>query len=102
MAGLLTAMLANTNQKIMQEPAIFSAGFDHRREHGNFLRLINFLNKPAGDAADGETPEGASPDFFSSNIGSLSSTLSELSSESIVIRDAGKTVHQTVTYRWLH
>jgi hypothetical protein len=106
-AELLTAMLANMRQKATQKPAIFVAGFDHQRERKNFLRLTKFLDKPTGDAAIGETSDdgpaqGESPHFFSGNIGSLSSTLSGLASERIVIRDAGKTIHQTVTYEWAH
>jgi hypothetical protein len=50
----------------------------------------------------GAAGAGDTPDFFSKNIGSLSSTLAGVSSEKIVIRDAGGKVTQTVTYEWEH
>jgi hypothetical protein len=94
-AGLLTGLLANVNQKTTQKPAVFAAGFDHQREKEHFVRLARLLDKSAGGSGAGRTP-----DFFSENIGSLSSALAELSSEEIVIRDAGDKVSQTVTYEW--
>jgi hypothetical protein len=94
-AGLLSGLLANFNQKTTLKPAVYAAGFDHQREKENFARLTGLLDKSAGNS-------GASraPDFFSDNVGSLSSALAGLSSERIVIRDAGDNVNQTVTYEW--
>jgi hypothetical protein len=94
-AGLLTAILANTNQKTNRKPAVFAAGFDHQRERDNFVRLTGLLDKPAGNSGAGNTPN-----FFSDNIGSLSSVLAGVSSETIVIGDSGDKVNQTVTYEW--
>lgn len=94
-AGLMAAVLANTSQKVNVQRAIFVAGFDHQRERENFVRLTSLLDKPAGGSGAGSTPN-----FFSDNIGSLSSVLAALSSETIVIRDAGDKVKQTVTYQW--
>jgi hypothetical protein len=99
-AELLTAMLANQNQKITLNTAILSAGFDHQSERRNFLRLTRLLDKRPGGAGDGEATENATPDFFSGNIGSLSSALSGLTSETVVVREAGNTIRQTVTYQW--
>jgi hypothetical protein len=96
-ASLLRATLANLNQKIILKPAIFTAGFDHHLERGNFARLTRLL-----DSTTGETTPGRTPDFFSENIASLSSTLASVSSEKIVSRDAGDSVTQTVTYQWAH
>ncbi len=93
--GLLTGMLANANQKTTLKPAVFVAGFDHQREKGNFARLTGLLDGPAGGSGAGSTPS-----FFSDNIASLSSALGSLSSERIVVRDAGNKVSQTVTYEW--
>ncbi len=94
-AGLLTGLLANANQKTTQKPAVFAAGFGHQREKEHFVRLTRLLDKSAGGSGAGRTL-----DFFSENIGSLSSALADLSSEKIVIRDAGDKVSQTVTYEW--
>jgi len=94
-SALLTSMLANTNQKTTLKPAVFAAGFDHQRERDNFVRLTGLLDKPEGSSGAGSTPN-----FFSDNIASLSSALASLSSEKIVVRDAGNKVSETVTYEW--
>ena len=88
-------MLANANQKTTLKPAVFVAGFDHQKEKDNFARLTGLLDRPAGGSGAGSTPN-----FFSDNIASLSSALAGLSSEKIVVRDAGNKVSQTVTYEW--
>ncbi len=93
--GLLTGMLANANQQMTMKPADFVAGFDHQREKGNFARLTGLLDRPTGGPGAGSTPS-----FFSDNVGSLSSALGSLSSERIVVRNAGNKVSQTVTYEW--
>ena len=93
--ALLTGMLANANQKTTLKPALFAAAFDHQKERDNFMRLTGLLDKPAGGSGAGSTP-----DFFSNNIAGLSSALAGLSSEKIVVRDAGSKVSQTVTYEW--
>jgi hypothetical protein len=94
-SALLTSMLANMNQKTTLQPAAFAAGFDHQRERANFVRLTGLLDKPEGGSGAGSTPN-----FFSDNIASLSSALAGLSSEKIVVRDAGNKVSETVTYEW--
>jgi hypothetical protein len=94
-AGLLTGMLANGNQKTTLKPAAFVAGFDHQKEKDNFARLTGLLDKPEGGPG-----AGSAPNFFSDNIAGLSSALAGLSSERIVVRDAGSKVIQTVTYEW--
>ncbi len=93
--GLLTGMLANANQKTTLKPAVFVAEFDHQKERNNFARLTGLLDKPVGGSGAGSTPN-----FLSDNIASLSSALAGMSSEKIVIRDAGNKVSQTVTYEW--
>ncbi len=93
--ALLSAMAMNANQRSTLEPAVFAASFNHQREKENFSRLTDLLDKPAeGSGASG------SPNFFSDNIAGLSSALAGLSSERIVVRDAGSKVSQTVTYEW--
>jgi hypothetical protein len=91
----LTSMLANMNQKTTLKPAVFAAGFDHQRERDNFVRLTSLLDK-----AEEGSVAGSTPNFFSDNIASLSSALTSLSSEKIVVRDAGNKVSETVTYEW--
>ena len=93
--ALLSAMAVNANQKATLKPAILAAGFDHQGERANFTRLTDLLDKPAGGSVAGN-----SPNFFSDSIAGLSSALAGLSSERIVVRDAGNKVSQTVTYEW--
>jgi hypothetical protein len=100
-SGLLNELLGNMNQKAALKPALFAAGFDHGRERENFSRLTGLLDR-AGDNTGGSPGGGHTPEFFSENIGSLSSTLAGVTSEKIVVRDAGDKVLQTVTYEWAH
>jgi hypothetical protein len=44
--------------------------------------------------------ESREPRFFSENIASLGQTLSRVSSSSIMVRDSGRAVTQTVVYRF--
>lgn len=98
--ALLNAMVANMNQKVVLKPALFTAGFDDGRERENFGRLTGLLDRsgsePAGAPGGSQTHE-----FFSDNIQSLNSTLAGVSSEKVVVRDAGDKVLQTVTYEWV-
>ena len=97
--SLIAAMVARLNLKSDAKPAIFLAGFDHARERERFSRFTVQLD--ARNAGAGTVPQGdATPPFFSGNIASLSSTLAGLSSQSIIVRDAGDKVLQTVTYQW--
>lgn len=98
-SGLLNQLLGNMNQKAALKPALFAAGFDHGRERENFSRLTELLDRSGNDAGD-PAGRGHTPEFFSENIGSLSSTLAGVASEKIVVRDAGDKVLQTVTYEW--
>jgi len=93
--ALLSVMLSNLRRTDTQQPAVYVAGFDHSRERENFLTLTRLLDRSPDRSAAGDTP-----DFFSRNIGGLTSTLAGVSSEKIVIRDAGDKVTQTVTYEW--
>jgi hypothetical protein len=72
-----------------------TAVFDHQRERENFVTLTKTL-----DLGSGSPRNGGSPEFFSENIASLSFTLKNISSEKIVIRDAGDRQTQTVIYAW--
>jgi len=97
--ALLNELLANMTQKVASKPAVFAAGFDHGRERGSFARLTGLIDRPGVEVG---APAGAGhiPEFFSENIASLSSMLAGMSSETIVVRDDGDKVMQTVTYEW--
>ena len=94
-APFLSAALASMNQKSADSPAVFAAGFQHQQEGENFAALTKFLDLAAKTSAPGATPE-----FFSENIASLSFVLNGVSAEKIVQRDAADRQTQTVTYSW--
>jgi hypothetical protein len=96
---LLSSMLANINQRIVSQPAVYVAGFNHARERVNFERLAAVLDRPNA-GPDNLANTGHAPQFFSDNIASLSSILAGVSSERVIIRDAGDKITQTVTYTW--
>lgn len=97
---LLDAMLVGMNQPVAFKPALFVGGFDHAHERENFARLTGSLDRFGNEA--GAAPGMAhTPEFFSENLQSLSSTLAEVASEKIVVRDAGDKVLETVTYEWV-
>jgi len=98
---LLNELLANMTQKTVSRPAVFAAGFDHDRERGSFARLTGLIDRP-GVSVGAPPGAGHIPEFFSENIASLSFMLAGVSSEKIVVRDAGDKVMQTVTYEWAH
>jgi hypothetical protein len=72
---------------------VYAAGFRHGLERDRFLRVTRFIDH-AGITAEANRE----PMFFSENLGSLSDTLAGVDQASIVVRDAGATVSQTVTY----
>jgi hypothetical protein len=97
--SLISGMLANVGRKSDLKPAVLVAGFDHKREKDNFARLVAIVDRPDLNPSDIIGTE-RQPQFFSENIASLSTTLAAVSSEKIVVRDAGDKVLETVTYQW--
>ncbi len=98
-ATLVRSMLANANRKSDAKPALFLAEFNHQRERENFARLTSVVDRPDLNPSGAGRAQGQ-PQFFSENIASLSTALAAVSSEKIVVRDAGDRVLQTVTYQW--
>jgi hypothetical protein len=92
-----TALLAAVLDAASKPPAplegAYAAGFRHAVERARFVALTRFVDYAA---SGGETRE---PLFFSENLASLSDTFSRVDSASIVLRDRGATVSQTLTYR---
>jgi len=96
---LVASILARLNQKPEAKSALFIAGFSHARERERFQRFTSQLDAQAtGGASFGQSEN--TPPFFSRNMASLSSALSDVSSQKIIVRDAGDKVLQTVTYEW--
>ncbi len=107
--NLLSELLRNVSRKLPKDtpsPATLIAAFNHstqRAAYGRLTSLIDGTNdQTAGIDAHGRSGvvEGSTPTFFSRNIGSLSSTLTDLQSERVVERVVGENVRQTVTYTW--
>ncbi len=97
--ALINGMLSNVNRKSDLKPAVLVAEFNHKRERDNFARLVTAVDRP--DLSPSGIPgDERPPEFLSENIASLSATLAAVSSEKIVVRDAGDKVLQTVTYQW--
>ncbi|MBS1841999.1 MAG: hypothetical protein JSS69_13045 [Acidobacteria bacterium] len=90
--ALLSAILANLNQKQSASSAAYAAGFSHQSERENFASLAKFLSVGAQSYG--------SPDFFSENVASLSFALENVASQKILVRDAADRQTQTVTYEW--
>jgi len=96
---LMEGMLANMDHKPISGSVVFAASFDHRRERENFARFFSVIDRP--NLNPSQTPGAAQePEFFSQDIGSLSSVLTGLRSENIVLRDSGDKVLETVVYKW--
>jgi hypothetical protein len=90
---LLSASLSVGNREAVAQPAVYTAGFNHRREKNNFNTMARIL-----DSSGRSVNEQPSPRFFSETIGSLSATFPALASEKIVVHDQGRVVRQTVSY----
>jgi hypothetical protein len=98
-SSVVSAMLANMNQKPALKPAVLVAGFSHARERENFARLTDVLDRPRVNLG-GSSASEPYPQFFSDNLASFSTLLAGVSSQTIVVRDASDKVLQTVTYEW--
>ena len=94
---LLRELLPRLGQKVTASPATFLAGFNHAGERTPFVSLTRLLDD---QNVRWTRNAGRPPSFLAGNIGSLSSVLSGVSSQEIVVRDAGDKVLQTVTYKW--
>jgi hypothetical protein len=98
-SSVVSAMLANMNQKPALKPAVLVAGFNHARERENFARLTQVLDRPRANLG-GSSASEPYPQFFSDNLASFSVVLAGVSSQTIIVRDASDKVLQTVTYEW--
>jgi hypothetical protein len=91
--ALLAAVLDATSKPAVALEGAYAAGFRHALERGRFVGMMRFVDNAVAGS------ENRAPLFFSENVASLSHTLSRVESASIVVRDRGTTVSQTMTYR---
>ncbi len=99
--ALMESVLSNFEIKLDRKPLEYYAGFNHQRERENFTRFTGLVDHPSTPTRF-ENHSEREPQFFSGNMASLSTTLANVSSERIEIRDDEGTVKQTVTYEWSH
>jgi hypothetical protein len=96
---LMETLLANVDRKTDAKPAIFVAGFRHDRERENFAQFFGLIDGPNRSGAEyQDVPR--QPQFFSGNVASLSTVLSVISAENVIVRRDGNKELQTVTYEW--
>ncbi len=97
--SLLVSMLDRLNAPPvkLESRTVSSAQFRHGAERANFARMMTLIDR-AAPAQEGP-PDGREPEYFSENLASLSASLARVDSASIVVRDLGNAVTQTVIYR---
>jgi hypothetical protein len=91
--ALLVAMLDAMSKPAVALDASYAAGFRHALERGRFVSMMRLVDNAPAESENHE------PLFFSENLASLSDTLSRVEAASIVVRERGTTVSQTVIYR---
>jgi len=97
--AMMESVLSNFRRKADRKPAQLLAGFSHAHERNNFTRFAGLVDRPNAGLPNGMGTD-RQPQFFSSNMASLSSTLAAVSGESVEVRGDGGKVRQTVTYEW--
>ncbi len=95
-SDLVLAVLHRLPNPPAEEHGAYAAGFRHAAERANLARMTGLIEAPLAQRLQG--PGGHEPWLFSENLASLSKTLARVESESIVVRDRGTVVAQTVTY----
>ena len=102
-ANSVAPVLAILGRMVGSQPGpagVYAAGFRHARERANIVKMMSLIETPVGQsrsASHGQ--EEHEPLFFSQNLASLSQSLGRVESESVVVRDQGPVMTQTVTYR---
>jgi hypothetical protein len=97
----VASLLAKASGAPSSRNATYAAGFCHASERENLARMVRWMDFPSLPAASSsEGSGGREPAFFSQNLSSFSSTLGRVESSSILVRDSGPTVSQTVVYKW--
>jgi hypothetical protein len=97
--ALVEQVLAKLSQKSDRAPMALYAGFNHARERTNFAKFARSLDR-AMAAPQSASIAGYQPQFFSGNMASLSTTLSNVEEERVEVRGDAQKVRQTVTYQW--
>lgn len=97
----VASLLAKTSGASSSNGATYTAGFCHAGERENLARMVRWMDFPSlPPEPSSEGAGGREPAFFSQNMASFSSTLGRVESSSILVRDSGPVVAQTVVYKW--
>jgi len=99
-AELLNSFSFHSAKITAATEAVSAAGINFARERNNFAALTRLLDNTtvAQNSLSSDSP--GEPPFLSGNLASLSQVLSGVKSESIVTRESGGKVLQTLTYQW--
>ena len=96
-AALLEGVLSRMSEPVREIVGVYAASLRHGAEREPYVKLMGHLDY-AGASRYGFTGKRP-PHFFSENVASLSRTLSRVGIVSVVTRDSGPSVSQTVTYQ---
>ena len=94
--ALLEGVLSRMSEPVPKIVGVYAASLRHGAEREPYVKLMGHLDY-AGASRYGFTGKRP-PHFFSENVASLSQTLSRVGVVSVVTRDSGPSVSQTVTY----
>ncbi len=94
--ALLEGVLSRMSEPVPEIVGVYAASLRHGAEREPYVKLMGHLDY-AGASRYGFTGKRP-PHFFSENVASLSQTLSRVGIVSVVTRDSGPLVSQTVTY----
>jgi len=96
----VAAVLKRISSPPGKDSGVYAAGFRHAAARGDIVRMTSLIESPpAQQVGGGAPPGGHEPWFFSENLASLSQSLARVESESILVRERGPLVLQTVIYR---
>lgn len=96
-AAALEQVLGRMNSAAAAQGALYAAGYTHSVERPNFERIMRLIDYPLNPApAPGEARE---PAFFSGTLASLGRVLTRAQSATVLRRDNGAQVTETVVYR---
>jgi hypothetical protein len=96
-SGPVVAVLNRLSNAPRKDNGVYAAGFRHGAERGDIVKMTRLIEAPLTPRFQG--PGGHEPWFFSENLASLSQSLARVESESILVRNRGPAVTQTVVYR---
>lgn len=106
---LVVGDAGNSGRATLEAGLIYAAGFAHAQERPGYLKMVRLMDQPpswmtqgqiAPSPSDGDDEERAgAPLYFANNLASLSRTFERVTHVSITVRDTGRALQQTVTYR---